>query len=263
MAAQVIFIIYAVLAFSVAIISLLWGSNQKILGAALLLLSVILSNIILAIFVFIVHDIRNLTLSYVAMDLVLAYAFLIIFKSTSWLQRNRWALGLVIVHIGMAGVNFYGVFNINFGKSGEHGLALNILMIVAFIICIFGFTPKSRNEAKTILKTKLFYLKNDIFSRVKSIRKGHFLGRKEKASIHPMSQHIGLRVKTLRKNAELSQQQFAEMLGISQAQVTRIENGQNRVSATQLYVLTQIFKVEMDYFTEGYEVTADVKFSEV
>ncbi len=254
-----LFFLYTGLAFGVAVLAVLWGSQKKIFGAAMLLGSIIISNIIFIFFGRLFPNIHDLTLIYVAIDAVLAFCFLNIYRDTSWLSRNRWAGALALIQLAMASVNLAGAFNENYGTSAAHSLALNILMILAIAVCIIGFTPKSMNEAKGLLRMKLLYLKDDLFRRTRISASEAGLPKKRSDQIRLIDEHIGQRLKDLRGKSGLSQAELAEHLGLTQAQINKFESGTNRIGASQLWVLAKFFSVSLDYFSEGLEAAPEAK----
>jgi transcriptional regulator with XRE-family HTH domain len=54
----------------------------------------------------------------------------------------------------------------------------------------------------------------------------------------------------------LTQQQMAELIGVTYQQAHKYEKGMNRVAAGRLYRIAQALGVEVDYFFEGLQ-TAD------
>lgn len=61
---------------------------------------------------------------------------------------------------------------------------------------------------------------------------------------------IGRNINRLRKLTNLSQEDVAADLGIHQTALSRIESGQQRLLACQLYWLSKVFKKEMSEFFE-------------
>lgn len=57
---------------------------------------------------------------------------------------------------------------------------------------------------------------------------------------------VGLRVAQLRQGAGLSQTALGDRLGISFQQVQKYEKGANRISASRLYQLTEIFGCQVN-----------------
>jgi len=71
-----------------------------------------------------------------------------------------------------------------------------------------------------------------------------------------IDEYVGLRLKLVRNKNLLSQAKLAEMLGLSVAHISDLENGSKRVSATKIWQLTQIFDVKVSYFFAGIDNVA-------
>ena len=211
------------------------------MGASLLLGSIILSNLDYAIFGFLYPDINIRMYFYIAMDLVLALLFINIFTNREWLLTNRWAGAVAIIHILMISVNFAGRLKPDFGKSADHALTLNILLISAFIACLIGFLPKSPDEVSSVLKLKYRYLKNDLLKRWLSRAEVKLPSSEKEDDL--VNAFIGQKIKQLRRNADMSQEDLGKILGVSQTQINRIEVGKKRVSAAQLFAFSKLFKI--------------------
>lgn len=61
-------------------------------------------------------------------------------------------------------------------------------------------------------------------------------------------EYIGQRLRELRKSKGLSQQDVADRLGIPQSNLSRIENGKQRLNLTVLAGILSIYEMEMDDF---------------
>lgn len=59
---------------------------------------------------------------------------------------------------------------------------------------------------------------------------------------------IGLRIKMLRNQKDMTQTDLANLLGVKFQQVQKYENGTNRVSASRLNAIMDIFQVSWAYF---------------
>ena len=66
-----------------------------------------------------------------------------------------------------------------------------------------------------------------------------------------IDRHIATRLRERRTMLGLTQQQVAEMLGITCQQLYKYETGANRVSAGRLHQLARVLGVEPGYFYEG------------
>ncbi len=70
---------------------------------------------------------------------------------------------------------------------------------------------------------------------------------------HPIDVLVGRRARERRMLEGMSQTAVAEKLGLTFQQLQKYEKGLNRISASRLYELAQIFDVPVAYFYEGME----------
>lgn len=68
---------------------------------------------------------------------------------------------------------------------------------------------------------------------------------------HPVDVHVGRKLKEIRTLRRYSQTDVAQRLGLSFQQIQKYEIGSNRIAASRLFELTQIFDVSPAYFFEG------------
>lgn len=68
--------------------------------------------------------------------------------------------------------------------------------------------------------------------------------------------HVGARIRERRIMLGLSQQQMAEMIGVTYQQAHKYERGINRISAGRLYEIAQVLSVPVGYFFEGLDDTS-------
>jgi transcriptional regulator with XRE-family HTH domain len=68
---------------------------------------------------------------------------------------------------------------------------------------------------------------------------------------HPVDEHVGARLRQLRKAVGMSQQVLGERLGLTFQQVQKYERGTNRVSASKLHEAALILGVSIADFFEG------------
>ena len=66
---------------------------------------------------------------------------------------------------------------------------------------------------------------------------------------------IGTKIKELRKSRHLTQDDIAEVLGITRGQISNLEHNRRSLSLEQLKKLCDYFKVDMEYF--GVSPTAE------
>lgn len=70
--------------------------------------------------------------------------------------------------------------------------------------------------------------------------------------------HIGDRIKKARIKLNISQIQLSEALGINQSNISRIEQGTQEPSISQLRVLKLVLKVDYEYLIDGKTVSKNV-----
>lgn len=68
-----------------------------------------------------------------------------------------------------------------------------------------------------------------------------------------IDKHVGARIRERRIMMGLSQQQMADMIGVTYQQAHKYERGINRISAGRLYEITQVLSVPVSYFFDGLE----------
>lgn len=69
-----------------------------------------------------------------------------------------------------------------------------------------------------------------------------------KPAVNDIDRHIGLRLKKLRLQECLSAAALAEAVGSTQQQISRYENAQNKISASQLYLISRSLAVPISWF---------------
>jgi len=62
---------------------------------------------------------------------------------------------------------------------------------------------------------------------------------------------LGTLIASVRQAAGLTQQQLAEMIGVTYQQAHKYERGINRISAGRLYEIAHVLTVPVNYFFEG------------
>ena len=72
-----------------------------------------------------------------------------------------------------------------------------------------------------------------------------------------IDRHVGTRIRERRIMRGLSQQQMADMIGVTYQQAHKYERGINRISAGRLYEITRVLNVPITYFFEGLDITED------
>ena len=66
-----------------------------------------------------------------------------------------------------------------------------------------------------------------------------------------IDRHVGARVRERRIMLGLTQQQLADLIGVTYQQAHKYERGINRVSAGRLYEVAQVLSVPVSYFFDG------------
>ena len=66
-----------------------------------------------------------------------------------------------------------------------------------------------------------------------------------------IDRHVGARIRERRIMLGLTQQQLAELIGVTYQQAHKYERGVNRVSAGRLFQIAKVLSVPMSYFYEG------------
>ena len=66
-----------------------------------------------------------------------------------------------------------------------------------------------------------------------------------------IDRHVGARVRERRIMLGLTQQQLADLIGVTYQQAHKYERGINRVSAGRLYEIAQVLSVPVSYFFDG------------
>ena len=64
---------------------------------------------------------------------------------------------------------------------------------------------------------------------------------------------VGAQLKSLRKSVGLSQTELANQVGVTFQQIQKYERGTNRIGASRLWSLCQVFDVEPSRFFDGVE----------
>jgi transcriptional regulator with XRE-family HTH domain len=81
----------------------------------------------------------------------------------------------------------------------------------------------------------------------------------EKATVRAtdIDRYVGMRIRERRVMLGLSQQQMADMIGVTYQQAHKYERGINRISAGRLYEIAQVLSVPVSFFFEGVDESTD------
>ena len=66
-----------------------------------------------------------------------------------------------------------------------------------------------------------------------------------------IDRHVGARIRERRIMLGLTQQQLADLIGVTYQQAHKYERGINRVSAGRLFEVGQVLRVPISYFFDG------------
>ncbi|MEY0132084.1 helix-turn-helix domain-containing protein [Providencia rettgeri] len=72
--------------------------------------------------------------------------------------------------------------------------------------------------------------------------------RKQKNITNIVAKNIGKKIKLLRSEYRLSGSDLARIIGISQQQLSRYENGLSDISTSKIMLISVYFKVDVCYF---------------
>jgi len=70
-------------------------------------------------------------------------------------------------------------------------------------------------------------------------------------SATPVDVHVGQRLKTLRRERNLSQTALGNHVNVTFQQIQKYEKGVNRISVSRLWSFCECFDIGPDYFFEG------------
>lgn len=73
--------------------------------------------------------------------------------------------------------------------------------------------------------------------------------------------HVGARIRERRTMLGLSQQQLAQMIGVTYQQAHKYERGLNRISAGRLFEIAQVLAVPVSWFFDGLSAREDLDMS--
>ncbi|AHJ65533.1 helix-turn-helix domain-containing protein [Granulibacter bethesdensis] len=86
-------------------------------------------------------------------------------------------------------------------------------------------------------------------------------GGRAAARASDADRHVGNRIRERRVMLGLSQQQLAQMIGVTYQQAHKYERGLNRISAGRLYQISHVLNVPISWFFDGFSTeskTADL-----
>ncbi|MCP5364369.1 MAG: helix-turn-helix transcriptional regulator [Hyphomicrobiales bacterium] len=71
-----------------------------------------------------------------------------------------------------------------------------------------------------------------------------------------VDKYVGGRIRERRVMLGLSQQQMAQLIGVTYQQAHKYERGINRISAGRLYEIARVLRVPVSYFFDGLDATS-------
>lgn len=73
----------------------------------------------------------------------------------------------------------------------------------------------------------------------------------------PIDIHVGNRIRIQRNLMNMSQQDLANKIGVKFQQVQKYEKAMNRVSASRLYMIADVFQIPVAYFFNEFDPSAE------
>src|ERR1700757_3371465 len=77
------------------------------------------------------------------------------------------------------------------------------------------------------------------------------VARRSTSRTQDIDRHVGARIRERRIMLGLTQQQLADLIGVTYQQAHKYERGINRVSAARLFEIAQVLRVPVSYFFDG------------
>jgi len=85
--------------------------------------------------------------------------------------------------------------------------------------------------------------------------------RRSTSRTQDIDRHVGARIRERRIMLGLTQQQLADLIGVTYQQAHKYERGINRVSAGRLFEVAQVLGVPVSYFFDGLEQGSERRIS--
>ncbi len=82
-------------------------------------------------------------------------------------------------------------------------------------------------------------------------------GRRSSSRTQEIDRHVGGRVRERRIMLGLTQQQLADLIGVTYQQAHKYERAINRISAGRLFEIAHVLSVPVSYFFDGLEQDGD------
>src|SRR5487761_567081 len=110
-----------------------------------------------------------------------------------------------------------------------------------------------REQDETIKAGAPIGMQSERAFKPSSAPRGATSGRRSSSRTQEIDRHVGGRVRERRIMLGLTQQQLADLIGVTYQQAHKYERGINRVSAGRLYEIAQVLSVPVGYFFDGLE----------
>ncbi|MCZ4281620.1 helix-turn-helix transcriptional regulator [Kiloniella laminariae] len=81
---------------------------------------------------------------------------------------------------------------------------------------------------------------------------------RDSSKTHHIERHVGQRIRERRTMLGLTQQQLADLIGVTYQQAHKYERGINRVSAGRLFEIAQVLGVEINFFYEELDTSGEI-----
>jgi transcriptional regulator with XRE-family HTH domain len=88
-------------------------------------------------------------------------------------------------------------------------------------------------------------------SKTEAPSRGASSPRRSTGRTQDVDRHVGARIRERRIMLGLTQQQLADLIGVTYQQAHKYERGINRVSAGRLFEVAQVLSVPVTYFFDG------------
>jgi len=84
----------------------------------------------------------------------------------------------------------------------------------------------------------------------------------DKVLCNKIDLHVGNKLKIKRKVCGLTQRDIGDEIGTTFQQVQKYESGENRISASKLFLLSKLFKTNTSYFFEGIDEEIEIDWKD-
>lgn len=244
-------IVYFGLALAVGAVATAWGTQRQISAALMLIVSDLFS-------VFAVEGqlkgwwtISAVFTAFLLIDLALTVGFARFRIRPEPIVTSRWAAALAALHLAMFCAHGAARLWIASGYPFALAAAINGLFLLALMIALIAFIPKSIDQARDVLWAKVTRLKAELSlrSRTEAIWSA-MVGNNDKAEAGRLNALIGNRLRQARTYRQESLEFAAKGLGVSRQQLQRLETGASQVPAAALFKLAEYYSVDIRFLMQ-------------